>query len=168
MKTLKESILAGVEDTLSVDNAYTKVYNAPKIHDFKRVVNSGLVFEWIEWICPGLIQEYIDVLDATVISPILKSDIIGFRVDLHDIYIMDVYLISNVNDYKGSVALEGFGSSDGLSIYNQKKQLIEFFKQIQNNPSKLKRVFEYVNKCQNELITKGECECSTFKQILKY
>ena len=168
MKTLKahiqEGILDDVESNLKMTDPYKTLYPVPKARDFKRNFWGG---QTIEWICPGLIQEYIDVLDGAVISPMVKPDIISFRVDLRDKYIMDFYLGCNANDYKGTVELVGFGS-DGSSMPNQKKAVLEFFKYIQNNPSELKKVFEYVNKRQNELNTKGECDCWTFKQLLKY
>ena len=166
MKTLKESILSDMEDTLSVDNAYTKVYPTPKVRDFKKCQWGGTQ---VDWICPNLIQEYIDVLDPTVMSTgtSYKASIVGFRIVLRDKYELIAYLISNNGSFADAVDLTGIGA-DGASIPTQKRETIEFFNYIQKNPSELKKLFEYVNKRQEELNTKGECDCWTLKRILKY
>ena len=86
MKTLKESILSDVDKTLSVDNAYTKIYPTPKVRDFVKHPWGGVQ---VDWICPNLIQEYIDILDPRVMdfsyfSSSHKESIIGF------IFVMEV------------------------------------------------------------------------------
>ena len=166
MRTLKESILAGMEDTLSVDNAYTKAYPVPKVRDFKKCQWGGTQ---IDWICPDLIQEYIDVLEPTVMSTgtSYKASIVGFRIVLRDKYELIAYLIDNNGSFAAAVDLTGVGA-DGASIPTQKRETIEFFNYIQKNPSKLKDLFKYVNKRQDELNKNGMCDCLTLKQILKF
>ena len=172
MKTLKESILAGIkesllsdmEDTLSVDNAYKKAYPVPKVRDFQKGYWGGTQ---VDWICPGLIQEYINILDSTVIGITAKEHAVGFRISIRGKYELIAYIIDNNGSYSSAIELTGIGG-DGASIPNQKKEIIEFFNYIQNNPSELKKLFAYVNKRQEELNTKGECDCWTLKRILKY
>ena len=166
MKTLKESILSNVDKTLSVDNAYTKIYPTPKVRDFVKHPWGGVQ---VDWICPNLVQEYIDILDPRVMdsSSSHKESIIGFRIVLRDKYETNAYLIDNTDSYSTAVDLTGIGS-DGASIPTQKKETIEFFNYIQKNPSTLKQLFEYVNKRQAELDKNGMCDCLTFKQILKF
>lgn len=166
MRTLKESILSDVDKTLSVDNAYTEIYPTPKVRDFKKCQWGG---SQIDWICPNLIQEYIDILDTSVMSTgtPYKENIVGFRIVLRDKYELIAYLIDNNGSFGAAVDLTGIGA-DGASIPTQKKETIEFFNYIQKNPSALKILFEYVNKRQDELNKNGLCDCLTLKQILKF
>lgn len=166
MKTLKESILSDVDKTLSVDNAYTKIYPTPKVRDFVKNPWGGVM---VDWVCPNLIQEYIDILDPSVMSTgtQYKDSIVGFRIVIRDKYISYAYLIDNNGSFSAAVDLTGIGA-DGSSIPTQKKEAIEFFNYIQKNPVELKRLFEYVNKRQDELNKNGMCDCLTLKQILKF
>lgn len=166
MKTLKESILSDVDKTLSVDNAYTKIYPTPKVRDFVKHPWGGVQ---VDWICPNLIQEYIDILSPKAMGSGFsnKNDILGFRIVIRDKYVLDAYLIADINSYSTAVELTGVGA-DGSSIPTQKKETIEFFNHIQKNSSELKRLFEYVNKRQDELDKNGMCDCLTLKQILKF
>lgn len=166
MRTLKESILSDVDKTLSVDNAYTKIYPTPKVRDFVKHPWGGVM---VDWVCPNLIQEYIDILSTNVMDQGFsdKNKIIGFRIVLRDKYESIAYLISNTDSYSTAVELTGIGA-DGASIPTQKKETIEFFNYIQKNPAELKRLFEYVNKRQDELDRNGMCDCLTLKQILKF
>lgn len=166
MKTLKESILLDVDKTLSVDNAYSVAYPTPKVRDFVKHQWGGVM---VDWVCPKLIQEYIDILDPSVMSTSTsyKNNIVGFRIAIRDKYVVDAYLIDNSGSFAAAVDLTGVGA-DGASIPTQKKETIEFFNYIQKNPAELKRLFEYVNKRQAELNKNGMCDCLTLKQILKF
>lgn len=163
---IKESLLSDIDKTLSVDNAYTKIYPTPKVRDFVKHPWSGVQ---VDWICPNLIQEYIDILDPRVMGSSFsnKNDLVGFRIALRDKYETNAYLIDNSGSFSAAIELTGIGA-DGASIPTQKKETIEFFNYIQKNPSALKQLFEYVNKRQVELDKNGMCDCLTFKQILKF
>ena len=166
MKTLKD-ILEGVLNTkgaLDVSNAHTIMCQTPKVRDFQKNPWGGTQ---VDWTCPGLIQEYIDILDATVMGTMAKDRVVGFRISIHNKYELTAYLIDDVGAYSAAVELTGIGA-DGASIPTQKKETIEFFNYIQKNPAELKRLFEYVNKRQEELNKNGMCNCWTLKQILKY
>ena len=168
MITLKESILSDVDKTLSVDNAYTKIYPTPKVRDFVKHQWGGVQ---VDWVCPNLIQEYINLLSSRVMASGVgigrKNDIVGFRIVLKDKYESIAYLIDNNGSFSAAVDLTGIGA-DGSSIPTQKRETIEFFNYIQKNPAELKRLFEYVNKRQDELDRNGMCDCLTLKQILKF
>lgn len=168
MKTLKESILSNVDKTLSVDGAYTKLYPTPKVRDFVKHQWGGVM---VDWVCPNLIQEYIDILSPRVMLSGVgvegKGNIVGFRVVIRSNHVLDAYIIDNIGSFSTAVNLPGVGA-DGASIPTQKKETIEFFNYIQKNPSELKRLFEYVNKRQAELDRNGMCYDSTLKQILKF
>lgn len=168
MKTLKD-ILEGVLDpkgALDVSNAHTIMCQTPKVRDFQKNPWGGVM---VDWVCPNLIQEYIDILDPAVMSTgtSYKENIVGFRIVIRDKYELIAYLLDNNGSFAAAVDLPGVGA-DGASIPTQKKETIEFFNYIQKNPDELKRLFEYVNKRQEELNKNGMCDCWTFKQILKY
>lgn len=169
MRTLKESLLSDVDKTLSVDNAYTKIYPTPKVRDFKKAAFSG---NYIDWVCRSIIQNAIDTLDSKLF-PLLanmnvkKEDLVGIRISVHNKYELNFYLIREDLTYSGAIELPGFGTG-GSSIPDIKKSIIEFFKYIQSNPEKLKDVFEYANKRRYELTTNGMCDEWTFKRLLKY
>ena len=168
MKTLKD-ILEGVLDpkgALGVSNAHTIMWQTPKVRDFVKNPWGGVM---VDWVCPDLIQEYIDILDQSVMSTGTphKENIVGFRIVIRDKYELIAYLLDNNGSFAAAVDLPGVGA-DGASIPTQKKETIEFFNYIQKNPAELKRLFEYVNKRQEELNKNGMCDCWTFKQILKY
>lgn len=169
MRTLKESLLSDVDKTLSVDNAYTKIYPTPKVRDFKKAAFSG---NYVDWDCRAIIQNAIDTLDSNIF-PLLakmrvkKDDLAAIRISVPNKYELNFYLIGEDHTYSGAIDLPGFGTG-GLSTPEIKKSIIEFFKYIQSNPEKLKDVFEYANKRRYELTTNGMCDEWTFKRLLKY
>ena len=165
MKTLKD-ILEGVLDaesnlTANIDKEMNPV---PKVRDFERNVWGGIQ---VDWVCPGIIQRYIDILDSAVIGAAAKEHAVGFRVSIRDKYELTAYIIDDVGSYSAAIDLTGIGA-DGASIPTQKKETIEFFKLVASKPDTLKTLFEYVNKRQDELNRNGVCDCWTFKQVLKY
>jgi hypothetical protein len=172
MKTLKD-ILEGVLDpkgVLDVSNAHSLVYPVPKIKDFeKNMFGQGGVN--IKWECPNIVQEYLDVLDPSLFNGfkhISKSNVTGFKISILNIYEMHVYLLGNDGSPWGiATELKGIGTGC-TSMPKIKKDVIEFFKHVVNNPDSLKTLFEYCNKAEYELNTKNIVDEKTFKQILKY
>lgn len=168
MKTLKESLLDNTEKSLAASPA-SIMCPAPKVRDFKKAAFSG---NYIDWECRPIIQNAIDTLDSTLF-PLLtnmnvkKDNLIGIRISIHSKYELNFYLIGEDGTYAGAIDLPGFGT-DGSSIPNIKKSVIEFFKYIESNPEKLKDIFEYANKRRYELTKNGMCDEWTFKRILKY
>lgn len=169
MRNLKESLLDDINKTMADKNVLAAEYSVPKVRDFQKAAFSG---NYIDWICHPIIQNAIDTLDSSLFPllakmTIKKENLVGIKISIHSKYELNFYLIGEDGSYSGAIDLPGFGT-DGSSIPNIKKSVIEFFKYIQSNPEKLKDVFEYANKRRYELTTNGMCDEWTFKQILKY
>lgn len=169
MRNLKESLLDDINKTMRDKNVLAAEYPVPKVRDFQKAAFSG---NYINWICRPIIQNAIDTLDSSLF-PLLanmrikKENLVGIKISIHSKYELNFYLIGEDESYSGAIDLPGFGTG-GSSIPEIKKSIIEFFKYIQNNPEKLKDVFEYANKRRYELTTNGMCDEWTFKRILKY
>ena len=163
MKQLKESILSDMDDALSSDNAYELAYPVPKVRDFQKHVIGG--FQYVDWYCPNLINQYISYLDTSVYG--LVENVVGFRVTLHSKHEMSLFLLIDKNGSKTIRSLEGFGA-DGSSIPNAKKSAIEFFAHLSKNQDDFKKVFNHANKSKAALYKRGLCDDATFKKVLGY
>ena len=169
MRNLKESLLDDINKTMADKNVLSAEYPVPKVRDFQKAAFSG---NYINWICRPIIQNAIDTLDSSLFPllakmTIKKENLVGIKISIHSKYELNFYLIGEDGSYSGAIDLPGFGT-DGSSIPNIKKSVIEFFKYIQSNPEKLKDVFEYANKRRYQLTTNGVCDELTFKRILNY
>ena len=163
MKTLKESLLDNTEKSLAANPA-SIMCPVPKVRDFQKNVFGG---QFIDWRCPGLIQNYIHNLDNTYFEYCSKSDIVGIRVSIHSKYEIYTYLFTNDGSYSTAIELKGVGDT-ASTIPNAKKDAVEFFQYLANHPEGFEKVFAYANKCHNELKTKGMCNNKTYSEILKY
>lgn len=169
MRNLKESLLDDINKTMADKNVLAAEYPVPKVRDFQKAAFSG---NYIDWICRPIIQNAIDTLDSSLFpllakAMIKKKNLVGIKISIQSKYELNFYLIGEDGSYSGAIDLPGFGT-DGSSIPNIKKSVIEFFKYIQSNPEKLKDVFEYANKRRYQLTTNGMCDEWTFKRILNY
>lgn len=169
MRNLKESLLDDINKTMGDKNALTAECPIPKVSNFEKNPFGG---QYIDWNCRLIIQNAIDTLDSKLFpllanTNVKKDNLTGIRISVHSKYELNFYLIGQDKSYSSAIDLPGFGT-DGSSIPNIKKSIIEFFKYIQSNPEKLKDVFEYANKRRYELTTNGMCDEWTFKRILKY
>ena len=165
MKNLKDVLegLLDVEGSLTT-NLDKEMNPVPKVRDFKKDPWGGIQ---VDWICPGILKRYIDLLDPTVIGCAAKEHAAGFRISIRDKYELIAYIIDDVGTYSAAIELTGIGA-DGASIPTQKKETIEFFKLVASKPEVLKTLFEYVNKRQDELNRNGVCDCWTLKRVLRY
>ena len=168
MKTLKESLLDNPEKSLAASPA-SIVCPVPKVSNFEKNPFGG---QYIDWNCHPIIQNTIDILDSKLFplltnTNVKKDNLVGIRISIHSKYELNFYLIGEDGTYAGAIDLPGFGT-DGSSIPNIKKSVIEFFKYIESNPEKLKDIFEYANKRRYELTKNGMCDEWAFKRILKY
>ena len=163
MKTLKESLLDNTEKSLSANPA-SIICPVPKVREFQKDVLGG---QSIYWRCPELIQHYIHNLDNAYFKYCSKSDIIGIRVSIHSKYEIYTYLITVDVSYSYAIELKGVGDT-ASTIPNAKKDAVEFFQHLANNPEGFEKVFAYANKCHNELKTKGICNNKSYNEILKY
>ena len=63
--------------------------------------------------------------------------------------------------------LKGVGLPSS-SITITKKNILEFFNHLSNNPDDIKKVFTYYNKCYRNEYDHGEYDSKPFNKILKY
>lgn len=163
MKTLKESLLDNTEKSLAANPA-SIMWPVPKVREFQKNVWGG---QFIDWRCPGLIQNYIHNLDNIYFEYCSKSDIVGIRVSIHSKYEIYTYLFTNDGSHSTAIELKGVGDT-ASTIPNAKKSAVEFFQYLANHPEGFEKVFAYANKCHNELKTKGICNNKAYSEILKY
>ena len=163
MKTLKESLLDNTEKSIAASPA-SIMCPAPKVREFQKNAFGG---QFIDWRCPELIQNYIHNLDNAYFKYCSKSDIVGVRVSIHSKYEIYTYLITDDGSYSTAIELKGVGDT-ASTIPNAKKGAVEFFQYLANHPEGFEKVFDYANKCHNELKTKGMCNNKTYGEILKY
>ena len=94
MKTLYEGILKGMDDTLTVDSAWTEIYPTPKIRDFYKSLWRSMTI--VDWECPDLIRQYIDDMQSSEFTRIKRSEILGIeiRISLNS-KLIDTYLYAD-------------------------------------------------------------------------
>jgi hypothetical protein len=165
MRTLKESILTNMDNALSVDNAYAKLYNIPTVKDFEKnpYIKGN---QYICWECEKLMQEYINYIDLPEFTKygISKKSVIGLRVDIDDKFIETSLICGEFANIK----LPGCGDWVSNSIPAIKKEILNFFKYIQQNPDSIKKLFDYAMKCNKDSESNGMYDCKPLNKILGY
>ena len=167
MKTLKESILAGMEDTLSTDNAYSKMYPAPTINDF-----NGTTICNLDWYCKDLLHKYMDAKFIKSLPDYRKNDYNTIRVIVYDTDDIRTYIAykENPDDYAAPwvVELKGVGDEMSHSMTTTKKKIVKFFEYLHKHPDEIKTVLDYHSKCVENLKHSGVYYNKTFSEILGY
>lgn len=167
MKTLKESILAGMEDALSTDNAFSKMYPAPSINDF-----NGTSICNLDWYCKDLLHKYMDAKLIKSLPVYRKTDYNTLRVTIYDTDDICTYLAykENPDDYSapGLVELKGVGDGISHSMATTKKAVVKFFEYLHKHPDKIKTVLDYHIECVENLKHTGVYFSKTFSKILGY
>lgn len=170
MKSLKESLLADIEDTLSISNPYILEYPIPSIKDFYRLSNGQYK---LEWQCPKIINKYINILityfqnkkEFSWINSLFKTAT-GIRCIINRDKTIDTELIDANNSYV--YLLFGVGDWVSNSLSESKKECIKFLEYIINNPDCIKTIFEYDIKNRNEVDKYNICDNKTYKKLLNY
>jgi hypothetical protein len=137
MKTLKESLLANIDDTL--DKGEDDIYNIPSIDDFQQDPYNSRNF-FVPWWIPHIMQKYRSKYPE-IVRP--GFDGIGFYID-KGWKELKVYLINGTN-YRKSLRLILFSWTDTPikgSINTVKKEVIEMITKLAKNPKYLDRFFE--------------------------
>lgn len=167
MKTLKESILSGMEDMLSTDNAYSKMYPAPTINDF-----NGTTILTLDWYCKDLLHKYMDAKLIKSLPDYRRADYNTIRVTIHDTDDIRTYLAykESPDDYSapGLVELKGVGNDISHSMSTTKKAVVKFFEYLHKHPDEIKTVLDYHIECVECLKHSGAYFCKTFSKILGY
>lgn len=173
MKTLKESLLGDLEKNVSVTTSdmYRDMYKVPKIKDFKKSILGDY---HIQWQCKDIIQKYVNILNLNI-SDKYSQDITGFGIHIYpkqskyDTPSENIYLLYN-DGYElveKNYSIYGVGC-DNMTIPQIKKEIIEFFNAVVENPDLIKKLFEYSEKRKKEIDNYGFCDTKTLKEILKF
>ena len=137
MKTLKESLLADIDDT--INKGENDIYNIPSLADFQQDPYHRRNY-FVSWWIPHLMQKY-----RSKYPELLKPgfDGIGFYID-KEWKELKVYLINNINQNK-ALRISLFSWTDtpiNGTINNVKKEVIEMITKLAKNPKYLDRFFE--------------------------
>jgi hypothetical protein len=166
MKSLKEAILQDPESVINNNNLYKTLYPIPASKDFKK--NPwGEKSQYIVWDCKDIIQAYIAHLELPEFNlGVNKGDACGFRVDINSDKTIETSIIFGGKYSK--VDLTGVGDWISNSLPAVKKEVLNFFKYMQEHPESVKVLFEFATKSQREMEVKGMVDCKQWSQILKY
>lgn len=137
MKTLKESLLTDIDDT--INKGEDDIYNIPSITDFQKDSYHSRNY-FVPWWIPHIMQKY-----RSKYPEILKPgfDGIGFYID-KEWKELKIYLINNTN-YNKSLRIVLFAWTDtpiNGNINTNKKEVIEMITKLAKNPKYLDRFFE--------------------------
>lgn len=166
MKTLTESILANMDDTLNIKNPYKVVYPLPTSKDF--VKNSYVKSYSVKWQCPELIKPYLNEIENVDNGVKLKGiqEVTGLSCYIDDFKCISVSLIDK-NNYT-VMQLDGIGDWVSDSITVAKKECINFFKTVLNDPdTSFRKIIDYVRKQRQNKSQYGFGDCITFEKLFK-
>lgn len=137
MKTLKESLLADIDDT--INKGEDDIYNIPSITDFQKDSYHSRNY-FVPWWIPHIMQKY-----RSKYPEILKPgfDGIGFYID-KAWKELKIYLINNINYHKTlRVLLTSWTDTPIIGkIDNNKKEVIEMITKLAKEPKYLDRFFK--------------------------
>lgn len=174
MKTLKESILTNMEDTLEkgisdADRVYFNIDTLPTINDFEKAFFNN---KWHEatWYCPNVLDRYkskyqIVPKDADSISVVIDASF-GRVCDVN-LYFTTGKGTNGVTVRKKSVR----GWNDGLvgsNLRNYKKMAISLLTQLANHPEKLEEIISYSNKYAQALDQHDPAEEEFYRVAAKW
>ena len=164
MRTLKESILGNMDNTLSIENAYSVKYPVPKINEFQKIGKSTC----FTWQCPELIKQYVGEFDFSNynwISVDSLKDVTGIRCEIRSDKTIETCL---VNKYEGNEAWISAGDWYSNSLPESRKHCVWFLTQLAENPDvNFRKLIAFHNKSEAEKKQKGFCDCKTYDKILK-
>ena len=163
MKTLKESLLDNMEDSLEAGkHPYIYKYPVPTVKDFKKVGRDSIVI----WKCPELIQQYADKFDLQITAPWAKpKEATGIACDIRSDKIIETALI---NEHEGYCCWLNAGDWYSNSLADAKKHCIWFLTELAKNPeANFKKLIDFHNKSEEEKKRVGFCDCKTYDKILK-
>lgn len=165
MKTLKESILKDMDDTISsIDNAYAAKYPVPLLKEFEKIGKSTCY----TWQCPELIQQYVKEFcfsNYSWITPDSLNDVTGIRCEIRSDKIIETCF---VNKYGGNEAWICAGDWYSNSLPESKKHCVWFLNELAKNPDiNFRKLIVAHNKGEAEKQRNGFCDCVTYDKILK-
>jgi hypothetical protein len=137
MKTLKESLLADIDDT--INKGEDDIYNIPSIDDFKKDPYNSRNF-FVPWWIPHIMQKYRSKYPE-ILTP--GFDGIGFYID-KGWKKLKIYFINNTNYRKSLRVILTSWTDTPITgkIDNNKKEVIEMITKLAKEPKYLDRFFK--------------------------
>lgn len=170
MKTLKESLLDNIDNTLSIEQPYKEIYPLPTVKDF--VKNTFLKSYSIKWQCPELIKPYLNDIAAAkpendvIVAANRLADATGICCYIDDFKCISVFLINKEGHHL--TVLNCIGDWVSNSIPTTKKECINFFKTILDNPETcFRKIIDYMKKAKQSKAQYGFADCITFEKLFK-
>lgn len=175
MKSLKESLLDTIDNTLSIEHPYKEIYPLPTTKDF--VKNTYLKSYSIKWQCPELIKQYVNDIIAAKPENAFPDfsggaarlyDATGIECYIDDFKCISVFLINK--DGHHLTVLNCIGDWVSNSLTTTKKECIKFFKTILDNPETcFKKIIDYMKKVKQNKAQSGAADCVriTFEKLFK-
>lgn len=170
MRSLKESLLDNIDNTLSIEHPYKELYPLPTVKDF--VKNTYLKSHSIKWQCPELIKPYLNDIAAAKSEPNLSgklSDVTGLCCYIDSFKCISVFLINKEGHHLTVLNYIGdFIPSNSLPTV--KKECIKFFKTILNDPdTSFRKIVDYIKEQKQNKAQSGPAGCVriTFEKLFK-
>ena len=168
MKSLKESLLDNIDNTLNVEDPYKELYPLPTTKDF--VKNAYTKGYSVKWQCPELIKQYInDIATAkSKISVWLSSmnSVTGIGCYIDIFKCISVFLIDKNGEHLTD--LDYIGDWVSNSIPTTKKECINFFKTILDNPETcFRKITDYMKNAKQSKVQYGFADRITFDKLFK-
>ena len=164
MKTLKESLLNYIDSTLSTKTPYKELYPLPAVKDF--VKNTYLKSYSIKWQCPELIKPYLYEIASITECNSVPSKATGIGCYIDDFKCISTYLIDKDDHHLTN--LDCIGDWVSNSIPTTKKECINFFKTILDNPETcFRKIIDYMKKAKQSKAQYGFADCITFDKLFK-
>ena len=187
MRSIKELIYEGLlddmEDVLAktVDDVKS-MYPIPTAKDFKSAdkfggVGAGALVN-VTWQCKKYIQQYVNVLDRGLfkvsdwfLGDVDFSVLTGIKILVYKspIHRNKVYPLVYLCDDENRIRLKFDGvRAYGMTLSQVKKEILDFFKYISDNPHELKTLFEFVNADNLQTKNNKKDAGKSLREILKF
>ena len=161
---LKESILSDIDSNLSTKHPYKELYSLPTVKDFEK--NTYLKSYSVKWQCPELIKPYLYEIASITECNLIPSKATGIGCYIDDFKCISTYLIDKDNHHLTN--LDCIGDWVSNSIPTTKKECINFFKTILDNPETcFKKIIDYMKKAKQSKAQYGFADCITFEKLFK-
>lgn len=166
MKSLKESLLDNIDSTLSTKTPYKELYPLPTTKDFKK--NNLAKLHTIEWQCPELIKPYLNEIAGCLPDSSKQLVMVSTGLACYiDSYKCISVFLKDKDNFK-TVQLDCIGDWVSNSIAETKKECINFFKTILDNPEYcFRKIIDYMKKAKQSKAQYGFADCITFEKLFK-
>jgi hypothetical protein len=164
MKSLKESLLDNIDNTLNTKTPYKELYPLPTVKDFVKNIYSK--HQSVKWQCPELIKPYLNEIASITDCNYVPSKATGLECNIDNFKCISVFLINKDGHHLTDLTCIGDWVSNSLPT--TKKECINFFKTILDNPETcFRKIIDYMQKAKQSKAQYGFADCITFEKLFK-